>query len=301
MKRVLTWIGIVLGSLIGFIFVAGVVMYFIGESRLNRTYDFPSSNITIPTDAESIEYGRHRAETLCQGCHGPDMGGVVNFFDGGPLGTLDSANVTTGEGGVGQLYTSDEDYVRAIRHGINPQGKPIFMPAVVSTAYISDDDLGAIIAYIKTLPPVDRKLNGQNFSPLAKILLAAGMLGDLPVEVVSHDVQVTAPARAVTPEYGKYMIDTHDCRFCHGADLNGGKHANPTISVISPNLTPGGEVAFWTEEQFINTIRNGTTPGGHQLNNELMPWEEYAHMNDDELKAIYAYLQSLPKLPQYTP
>src|SRR5512141_343530 len=104
--KVLKWVGIVLGSLIGLLLVAGVVMYAAGNARLNKTYEFPPSNITIPTDAASIERGKHRAEVVCQGCHGADRSGKANFFDGGPLGTLDSANVTTGEGGVGREYTS---------------------------------------------------------------------------------------------------------------------------------------------------------------------------------------------------
>jgi mono/diheme cytochrome c family protein len=299
MKRVFKWIGIVLGSLIGLLLVAGLVMFLMGEARFNKTYDFPPSNIVVPTDEASIAFGKHRAETLCQGCHGADMGGIINFFEGGPLGTMDSANLTTGEGGIGRDYTT-EDYVRAIRHGIDREGKPIFMPAVVSTAYMSDEDLGSIIAYINTLPPVDRQTQGRKFTPLAKILLTAGMLGDMPVETVSHDVTVAAPARGVSVEYGKYMVDTHDCRICHGAELNGGKHANPTINKISPNLTPGGEVAFWSEEEFAASIRNGVTPSGHELDPALMPWKEYSAMSDDELKAIYLYLQSLPKLAQYT-
>jgi mono/diheme cytochrome c family protein len=175
------------------------------------------------------------------------------------------------------------------------------MPAVVSTANLSDEDLGAIIAYIKSLPPVDHQLQGQKFTPLAKILLTAGMLGRLPVEVVSHDVHVNAPATGVTPEYGEYMVKTNDCLICHGTQLNGGKHANPTIKVISPNLTPGGELAFWSEADFVNTIRTGKTPGGHELNDDLMPWKSYSNMSDEELKAIFVYLQSLPKLAQYTP
>ena len=300
MTNVLKWIGIVLGSLLGIVLLAGITLYLIGTARLDKTYNFPPSNITIPTDEASIAYGKHRAQSLCQGCHGADMSGVENFFAGGPLGTLDSANVTAGQGGVGREYTSDEDYVRAIRHGVDPRGKPIFMLAVVSTANLSDEDLGAIIAYIKYLPPVDHQLKGQNFKPLAKVLLAAGMLGKLPVEAVSHEVHVTAPPRGVNVEYGKYMVDTNDCRVCHGAELNGGRHANPTIDRISPNLTPGGEVAFWSEEQFMNSIRNGVTPSGHPLDPDLMPWKDYRYFSDDELKAIYLYLQSLPKLPQYT-
>lgn len=300
MKRVLKWVGIVLGSLIGLVLIGGIVLYFMGSARLNKTYSFPPSNISIPTDEASIERGRHRAEALCQGCHGKDLGGVNDWFSAGPLGTIDSANLTAGEGGVGRTFTSDEDYVRAIRHGINPEGKPIFMPAVFSTANLSDEELGAIIAYIKSVPPVDHKTNGQHFTPLAKIMLAAGMLGKLPVEAVSHAVSVPAPEEGVNAEYGEYLVSTHDCHLCHGPQLNGGPYPDPTIKKISPNLTPGGELAFWTEEQFINTIRTGVTPGGHQLDPEFMPWDYYRNFNDDELKAIWVYLQSLPKLEQYS-
>ncbi|HRQ32942.1 MAG TPA: hypothetical protein PLM89_07545, partial [Anaerolineales bacterium] len=121
MKKVLKWIGIVLGSLIGLILLAGIVMIMIGNSRLNKTYDFPPSNITIPTDAASIEYGKHRAETLCQGCHGPDLSGIDAWFNAPPIGLISSPNLTSGAGGIGANFTT-EDYVRAIRHGIDPQG-----------------------------------------------------------------------------------------------------------------------------------------------------------------------------------
>jgi mono/diheme cytochrome c family protein len=299
MKKVFKWIGIVLGSLVGLVLVAGVVLYLMGNARLYKTYVFPPSNITVPTDAASIEYGKHRAETLCEGCHGKDLSGINNWFNAGPLGTIDSANLTSGEGGAGLEFTSDEDYVKAVRHGVDPEGKPIFMPAVVSTAHLSDEDLGAIIAYVKSVPPVDHTTNGQHFTPLARIMLAAGMLGKLPVESVSHDIHVTAPARAATAEYGEYLVNTNDCHVCHGPNLNGGPYPDPTIKKISPNLTPGGELAAWSEEDFLNTIRNGKTPGGHDLNPDLMPWKDYRNMTDDELKAIFLYLQLLPKLDQY--
>jgi len=300
MKKVFKWIGIVLGSLVGLILVVGVVLFAIGNSHMNKTYDFAPSNITVPTDAASIEYGKHRAEVLCEGCHGADLSGISNWFNAAPLGTIDSANLTSGEGGVGREFTSDEDYVKAIRHGIDPEGKPIFMPAVVSTAYLSDEDLGAIIAYVKSVPPVDHITTGHNFTPLANILLVVGVLPQFPVETVSHEVHVTAPARGVSAEYGEYMVNTNDCRLCHGLQLNGGPYPDPTIKLISPNLTPGGEPGLWTEEQFLNTIRTGKTPSGHELNPEHMPWQSYRNMSDDELKAIFKYLQSLSKLEQYS-
>ncbi len=298
MKKVLKWIGIVLGSLIGLILIAGVVMYFRGTSKMNKVYTVEPSNLTLPTDAESIEYGKHRAETLCAGCHGADLSGIENWFDAPPIGRIDSANLTSGEGGLGDDFTT-EDYVRAIRHGIDKEGKPIFMVAVPSTSQLSDEDLAAIIAYLKTIPPVDHTLKAKHFTPLGYIMAGAGVLGDLPAEVVSHDAHVTAPERAATVEYGEYLVNTNDCRACHGQQLNGGKSPDPTADWISPNLTPGGELGFWTEEQFMSTIQTGVTPSGHELS-ENMPWEIYRNFYDYELKAVWLYLQSLPSLPQYT-
>lgn len=299
MRKAFKLIGIVLGLLVGLIVVLAGVLYLIGNARLNKKYEVPPSNLTLPTDAASIEFGKHRAETLCEGCHGPDLSGIDGWFNAAPLGNINSANLTAGKGGVGAEFTT-EDFVRAIRHGIDPEGKPIFMPAVVSTAHLSDEDLGSIIAYLKTIPPVDHTVKERHFTPLAKIMLAAGMLGKLPAEAVSHDTRVTAPARGVSAEYGEYLVNTNDCRVCHGQNLNGGRFPDPTIKKISPNLTPGGELGFWSEEQFMNTIRTGKTPGGHELDPNFMPWKDYRQFYDDELKAIWLYLQSLPKLPQYT-
>ena len=301
MRRVLKWIGIVLGSLVGLILVLAFSLYLIGNARLNKTYHFSPSNIAVPTDAASIAYGKHRAESLCEGCHGPDLSGINKFFNAPPLGIIDSANLTAGEGGIGREFTSVEDYVLAIRHGVDEKGQPIYMPAVPATSHLSDKDLGSIIAYLKTVPPVNNQTNGHHFTPLAKILLAAGVLGKLPVEEVSHVAHVSAPPVGVTAAYGKYIVDINDCRICHGANLNGGQFPDPTQKRITPNLTPGGEPGFWTEEQFINTIRTGATPSGHPLDPKLMPWKDFRNLSDDELKAIFIYLHSLPKLPQYTP
>ncbi len=300
MKKVFKWIGIVLGSLIGLIIVTGLILFLMGNARLNKVYSFEPSNLTIPTDEVSIANGKHRVESLCAGCHGPDLSGVEGWFNAPPIGMIDSANLTSGEGGAGQEFTSDEDWVRAIRHGIDPQGKPLFMPAVSSTAYLSDEDLASIIAYVKSVPPVDHIVKERYFTPMARILVAAGMLGKLPAEEVSHDIHVSAPERGVNAEYGEYLVNTHDCRVCHGPDLNGGPFPDPTITKISPNLTPGGELGFWTEEDFINTIRTGKTPSGHELDPYFMPWNYINLFYDDELKAVYMYLQSLPKLEQYT-
>ena len=87
MKKVFKWIGIGLGSLVGLILLVALVLFFIGNARLNKTYDFPPSNLTLPTDAASLEFGKHRAEVLCAGCHGADLSGIENWFNAGPLGS----------------------------------------------------------------------------------------------------------------------------------------------------------------------------------------------------------------------
>lgn len=299
MKKIFKWIGIVIGSLIGLVLIAGFVFFLIGNARLNKTYEFPASNLTIPTDEASLAFGKHRVETLCMGCHGDNLGGGT-MLDDPMIGSLDAANITTGKGGIGDEFTSDEDYVRAIRHGVDPEGKPIFMPAVNSTSHLSDQDLASIIAYLKTVPPIDNVTRGKNFKPFAKIMMAVGVFPKLPVETISHETHVTAPARGVTVEYGDYLVSTNDCRDCHGAELAGAEYPDPTVKLITPNLTPGGELAFWSEEDFINTLRTGVTPGGHQLK-EIMPWEVYKKFTDDELKAIYLYLTSLPEMDQFIP
>jgi len=299
MKKVFKWIGIVIGSLVGLVLIAGFALFLIGNARLNKTYEFPPSNLTIPTDEASLAFGKHRVETLCMGCHGDDLGGKA-FLEDPMIGSLDAANITTGNGGIGEEFTSDEDYVRAIRHGVDPEGKPIIMPAVNSTSHLSDQDLASIIAYLKTVPPVDNMTRGQNFKPFAKIMMAVGVFPPLPVDTVSHETHVTAPARGVSEEYGDYLVSTNDCRDCHGAELAGAEYPDPTVKLITPNLTPGGELAFWSEADFINALRTGVTPGGHQLK-EIMPWEVYKKFTDDELKAIYLYLTSLPEMDQFMP
>ncbi len=255
MKKFFKWLGIVLGSLVGLVLVAGATLYLIGNSRANKTYGFPPSNLVIPTDEASIAYGKHRVETLCADCHGADLSGINNWFNVPPLGSIDSANLTAGEGGIGSTFT-DEDYVKALRHGIDQNGKPIYMPAVLATSHLSDQDLASIIAYLKTVPPVDHKTNGHQFKPLAKILFVAGALPPFPVEIVSHETSVTAPAAGASVEYGKYLVDINDCRTCHGQNLAGGKFPDPSVTAKVPNITPGGEPGYWTEEQYFTDHPN---------------------------------------------
>jgi mono/diheme cytochrome c family protein len=165
--------------------------------------------------------------------------------------------------------------------------------------FLSDEDLADLIAYLKSLPPVDNELPKSELGPLGRVMMT---LGQLPSEVTAPDVLVidhdgprpVAPRPDVTVEYGKYLATT--CALCHGENLNG-QIITMDVEYLAPNLTMGGEMRSWSEEDFMKTLRTGVTPGEHQLK-DVMPWKYFGQMTDDELKAVWLYLQSLPPLPQ---
>jgi mono/diheme cytochrome c family protein len=298
-RKILKWIGIVLGSLIGLLVLAFVVLYTIGTVKWNKIhgpYDLPVETISVPTDQASIARGEHVATIhMCKDCHTDTWRGQFESVPG--LITLSIPNLTSGAGGIGVTNT-DEDWVRAIRHGVGHDGRGLVLMPSRLWYYISDDDLADLIAYLKSLPPVDNKLPNSELGPLGRVMLALGKLPSdlLPnVTVIDHDgPRPVAPEPGVTVEYGKYLAIT--CTACHGSNLNG-KLIQTDAEYLAPNLTTGGELQAWSEEDFMRTLRTGVTPGGKPLKS-AMPWKYFGQMTDDELKAVWMYLQSLPALPQ---
>ncbi len=291
--KILKWVGIVLGGLIGIIVIAAVVLYFVGSAKVNKRYDIQVAAVTVPTSEQAIERGRHFVEAigLCMECHTNNLGGEI-MGDDPMFGTLVARNLTSGQGGIAGTFT-DLDYVRAIRHGIGQDGKAlVIMPSEFFNA-ISDADLGAIIAYLKTLPPVDNELSDTSLGPLGRLLaLVDGSL--IPATLIDHDAPRPAePQIGVTKAYGEYLAFT--CSLCHGESLSGGSvPVDDPNAPLAPNLTPGGALGRWTDAQFVSTLRTGTTPSGKQLDSEFMPWKTFRNMTDDELMAVWLYLQSLP-------
>jgi hypothetical protein len=213
--------------------------------------------------------------------------------------TFGIPNLTAGAGGVGVANT-DEDWVRAIRHGVGHDGRGLILMPVRIFYSLSDEDLGALIAYLKSLPPVDNELPSTDLGPLGRVMLA---LGQLPPESTIPDVTVidhnaprpVPPEPGVTKEYGKYLALI--CTSCHGVHFDGQTIVIDGPPILTPNLTPGGELHFWSEEDFRITLRTGVTPSGKHLDS-AMPWKYFGQMTDDELKAVWIYLQSLPAMPQ---
>ena len=166
MRQVLKWLGIGLGILVGVLVVAVASAVLRGNSKLDQRYTIEPEAVNIPADATSIERGQYLAAVSCAGCHGDDLGGAP-FFQDPAMGSIPAPNLTTGVGGAASTY-SDADFVRSIRHGVGPDGKALaIMPAQAFWHY-SDEDLGAIIAWLRNAPPVanDPGERSINFLPI---------------------------------------------------------------------------------------------------------------------------------------
>jgi mono/diheme cytochrome c family protein len=295
MRKLFKWIGITLGGLLGLLVLAAIVFYFVGGAKLSKKYDVPVQTVSVPTDAEAVQRGEHLATILiCKSCHGDDLSGKVEFEIPGML-TIPTPNLTSGAGGVGSFYT-DDDWERAIRHGVGPDGRALFIMISKSYHNLGDQDLGALIAYLKGLPAVNHNLPERRVELMGKLMMGAGLLPPFAAHQIDHASPAPAQTEpSVTVAYGEYLSQT--CMECHGENLNGAPFGPPGEEIMTPNLTPGGELAFWSEQEFFTAMRTGQTPDGRQLK-EDMPWKYYGQMTDEELQAIWLYLQSLPKLEQ---
>jgi mono/diheme cytochrome c family protein len=290
------WLARIGIALLGLAAVAVTTVFALSQSRLTHAYAFPVENVAVPAGSAAVARGHHLAIISgCVDCHGRDLSGRV-FFDSAMIGRFVAPNLTRGKGGSGGGFT-DQDWIRAIRHGVRPDGRPLLvMPSKEFYAF-SDADLGALMAYLETIPAVDNELPHSTVSPIGRVLMLA--MKDLPLlaaERIDHNgPRPPAPRAGVTVEYGKYLAVR--CTGCHGETLSGGRiPGTPPDWPPALNLTPypGAAVAQWSEAQFVHALRTGVTPRGNQLDTKYMPWKVLGEMTDDEMRALWLYLKSLP-------
>lgn len=292
MRKLMKWIGFTLLGLLAFTLLAGVVLYATTTPRLDRTYTLPAETISVPVDSVSISRGQRLVTARCGGCHGLNSAGTMIFHDP-MLGTFSAANLTAGRG-IGGVQLEDADYIHAIRHGVSHNGRPILTMPSEYYYSINDQELGEMIAYLKSTAPVENSLPATHVTPLGVALIGAGAFGDLiAAEKIDHQAaRPAAVAPGVTAAYGEYLVQAGQCGVCHGVNLTGGKDPDPNAPP-APDLTSTGELSSWDESDFIQMFRTGKTPTGRPINS-YMPWKEIGQMTDDELRAMWLYLQSLP-------
>ena len=294
MRRFLKILGYAIAGLVILIGIAATAVYSVSDSRMKKTYAVTPRPVAVPTDAVAVAHGKHLAETRgCNDCHGKDYAGNLVIKDAA-MGTLHGPNLTRGKGGRTATF-KDEDWVRAIRHGVGPDQRGLFIMPSEEYAHFSDEDLGAIIAFLKTVPAVDRERVPTALGPVSRVLLATGKM-QLAAEVIDHaKIKPAFVPPGVTVDYGRYVAAS--CIGCHGSNFSGGKIAvGPPNWPEAANLTPHGasRLAKWTEEDFLKVLRTAKRPDGSELN-PMMP-RVFGQMNDVELKALWMYFKTLPPM-----
>lgn len=314
----------VVGAAVALVLLAAGSFYFwassasareLGRSVETHAVDFP---VPFPLDADermeldiadeataadiamerAVARGRHLVEARygCADCHGEDFGGGV-MVDAFPIGSLLGPNLTSGEGSRTRGYTA-ADWDRIVRHGVDQDGTASAMPSQ-DFQLMSDRELSDIIAYIRSLPPVDNQVPPVRLGPLGKVLVATGGI-PLSVDLIpSHTTPhaVEPPTAAPTLEFGRHLAGT--CTGCHGSDFAGGPVPGgdpswPPAANLTPHATALGS---WSYEDFRTTMLEGARPDGSGLRVPMSDLTVYAqNMTDVEMEALWLYLRSIPEI-----
>lgn len=270
-----------LAGLAALAIVAYAVVYILSERILRHTYEVPSIAISIPTDPASIIEGRRLATIrgCFGGCHGKEVEGVV-MFDEPMIGRVVAPNLTAAI----RKY-SESELVGIIRHGVRPAGQSMMVMPAEEFMLLTDQDLGRIIAFLKSLPAVEGPGPSVSLGPLGRIGVAVGQF-----KPVAELIAETVPPPDATSEgaaYGRYLART-TCASCHGTSLRGA--SNPDFT--SPSLQL---VAAYSPESFSRLIREGVALGGRNLGT-MSPWarQHLSLLTDPEIAALYSYLHTMP-------
>jgi mono/diheme cytochrome c family protein len=273
--------------------VGAVVGKAAGERKMARTVALQVRPLEVAPDAALIEQGRYLYNSRgCAECHGPDGAGKTIVRDSGMF--VMAPNITAGPNGTTAGY-GVLDWVRTVRHGVKPNGNPVMMMPSEDYSRLTDEDMAALIAFLQRLRPVPGNKAVIDVPTPVKALYGFGAIKDA-AEKIDHS-QPTARhvAATVTPEYGAYVANA--CIGCHGPLLSGGPiPGGPPAWPPAPNLTPGkGSVMkrYPTPQAFMAMLRSGRRPDGSTVN-AAMPFGSLRQINDTDVRALYAYLQTVP-------
>jgi mono/diheme cytochrome c family protein len=284
--------------------------------RQNQKFDAPYPDIKASKDSAIIARGKFfvYGPAHCAYCHtkldkweeveqGKELPlSGAHLFDF-PPGKLYSANLTPDSTtGIGRF--SDGEIARALRFGVGQDGHAMF--DLMPFHNVSDEDLTAIISYLRSMPPVKNEVPANEFNIMGNIVKA------FLIKPVGPDIEVpkTSPKPDTTVEYGKYLAESvANCRGCHTErDLKTGAYTGPfyggglkvpseidqTVMLCTPNITTDptyGRLGSWTQADFVARFR-----AGRKERASIMPWGPFSRMTDTDLIAIYKFLKTVPPL-----
>ncbi|MDX1454154.1 MAG: cytochrome c [Gammaproteobacteria bacterium] len=271
--KVLRWSG---GGLLAMALLAVLLVYGLSQRVIATKYDVQGQDLALPTSPEALLLGEKIARTRgCVGCHRSDAGGR-QFIDDWKLASVAAPNLTqlVHERSVAELD-------RSIRQGVRDDGRSVIIMPSAMYHQLADAEVAAVIAWLRTLPRIERDFGERSFGPLARLGFA---LGDFKTE------------RMVIPEYppldastsdpvgkGKYLVHT-TCTECHGADLGGKNRPRAPDLVVAAAYSP---------DNFSTLLREGLAQGGKELKlMKTVALTRFAYFDDEEIAAIHAYLSS---------
>ena len=287
--KILRWVGRALVILVG-LAVLAIGGVFAQSQRIIAVKAPPPSRkaLVVRSDSSTLARGATlMAANGCQGCHQANFSGVV-MLDDPKIGRLVSSNLTGGKGGVIARY-DNRALDAAIRDGVGWDGRRLVVMPSNEFSTLADDDVAAMIAFLRAQKPVDHELQRVGYGPLLRTALVLGKF-TYPYDEIDHARATVAVApRGATVEQGRYLASS--CAGCHAKTFEGGPvHGSDKLA---PNITPGARISHWSLADFTRVMREGVRPDGSKVD-KAMPWESYGKLSDDELAGLFLYLRTIP-------
>ena len=275
--------------LIGLMLAVVIYVYVRSEAELYKVYDVPVEAIAVPSGAEAVAEGERLARIRgCFWCHGQSLEGQQYFAEADKGLIAIAPNLTR----KAHEYTPSE-FARAVRHGVKRDGTSV-QPAMPSFAFynMSDADMGAIIAYIQSLP-VQQGFEGEfRLMPIGWFRWMAGRFPPNAAELIDHAAARPDPALdGGLVERGRYLAESI-CTECHG---DNGRLRVPN----SPDLAIA---AAYSRDDFHRLMRTGVSLGERAIDYHMVDVSKYRYIefSDEEIDALHAYFLSLVGLPAET-
>ena len=288
----------------------------------DRTYDAPLPEVHVSSDPAVIARGEYLVygPAHCVACHSSSYGDMEKLAEGvklplkgglrmslSPLGIIYSRNLTPDpETGIGRY--SDAQIARMLRWAVRPDGRATVEP-LMPFGNMSNDDIDAIISFLRSQPPVKNAVPPNEWTVLGKVVRT---YMDIMKPRKSINPAPSTPT-GVSAARGEYLARyVSNCVGCHtkrdqntfaaiGTEFAGGWElepdpnpgADPREWYVTPNLTPmkGSKLLdFPDRETFVARFKNG----GRHYAGSPMAWEAFARMSVEDLESLYEFLHSLP-------
>lgn len=280
------WAGGTLVALAAAAVLAGTQL---AERRMNRQIELLPAAVPMTNDAAAVERGRYLfASRGCTDCHGADGAGRVFVDDGHGL-KLKGPNISPGPGSVVANYSAN-DWVRTLRHGVKPDGRPLLIMPSEDYNRFTDADVAAVVAYVRSLPPVAGGPAELQLPLPVRVAYGFGLMPEA-AEKIDHRLPPAQPVpEGVTVAHGQYVANM--CIGCHGATLDGGRIPGappdwPAAAKLSPGA--GSVMAQYADaESLLRLFKTGKRADGSAV--RVMPFESLREMSETDARALHLYL-----------